>query len=106
MIKHASKPTSRRLVCSPRTLYRSVRYGLRTVTVVPVLPPSGSWLYADRYMAAGCVVSTAVKVMLPIFFGIAAFESVHWPSPLVVHDPVRPLLQEPVTVAPASGVWA
>src|SRR5687768_18181338 len=43
--------------------------------------------------------------MLPIFFGIAAFDSVHFPSPLVVHDPARPLLQEPLTVAPASGVW-
>ena len=55
-------------------------------------------------MAAGCVVFTTVNVMLPIFFGIAAFDSAHWPSPLVVHDPATPLLQEPVTVAPASGV--
>ena len=86
--------------------FRSGRYGLRTLTVVPVLSPSGSWLSADRYNAVGCVVSTAVKVMLPIFFGIAAFDSRHWPTPLVVHDPVGPLLQEPLTVAPMSGVWS
>src|SRR5688572_7907604 len=79
--------------------------GLMTLIVVPVLSPSGSWLSADRYTAAGCVAFTTVNVMLPIFLGIAAFDSVHWPSPLVVHDPARPLLQEPLTVAPASGAW-
>ena len=84
--------------------FYDLRYGLVTLTVVPLLSPSESWLSADRYVAVGCVMSTALNVMLPIFFGIAAFDSLHWPSRLVVHDPVRPLLQDPLTKAPASGV--
>src|SRR5262245_33550938 len=42
---------------------------------------------------------------LLVLLGIADFETTHWPLPLVVHDAVPPVLQEPLTVALETGPW-
>jgi hypothetical protein len=74
--------------------------------LVPSLSPSGSWLWPDMYVDAGYVTLITVKVIAATFLAIAAAASVHRPLPLVVHEPARPLLHVPVTVAFDRGACA
>ena len=81
-------------------------YGFVTVIAVPVLSPSGSWLFAAWYVYELRLAPVTVKVAAVLFFETVPV--VTWQTPVlpVVQEPVPkyPALQLPETVTPLSGL--